>query len=171
MAFSTQRGRPRKPVLDYDPGTPELRLKHALQLTSEPIDICLEKGLITPQQHWCGLHLRWLYTLRYGAPSLTTRYTDTCQPASPQPTDDPTWRAMREREYLDATALLKRTRHYECVLRLSIFNELPAFLNPRLLGRAKEQMPLAEQLATAHARLRDGLDILSHHWKRPQAST
>lgn len=39
MAFTTQRGRPRKPVLQHDLGTPELRLKNALGVTAEPIDL------------------------------------------------------------------------------------------------------------------------------------
>ena len=77
MAFSTRRGRPPRPRLDdNDNGTPELQFKRALGVTREPIDLCLERNLITPDHHWCSLHLRWLYTLRYGAPAITTRYAD-----------------------------------------------------------------------------------------------
>lgn len=171
MAFSTLRGRPRKPVTATDSGTPELRLKHALHLTAEPIDLCLEKNLITPGQHSCGLHLRWLYTLRYGAPSLTTRYTDPRLPASPPGTDDPTWRTMREQEYHEAIRLLTSNKRYECVVRLAIFNEPPAFLNLRLLARATQQLAMAEQLSRAHNELCDGLEILRRHWKKPSPPT
>ncbi len=166
MAFSTQRGRPRKPALDNDPGTPELRLKHALRFTAEPIDLCLEKNLITTEQHWCGLHMRWLYTLRYGAPSLTTHYTDHAAPASPPPNDDPTWRAMREQEYHDAITLLKNHRRYECVMRLTVFNEHPAFLSPLMRERALHSPAVTNQLANAHTHLREGLQLLVTHWRR-----
>lgn len=167
MAFSTQRGRPRKPMNDNDPGTPELRLKHALRLTAEPIDLCLEKNLITREMHWCGLHLRWLYTLRYGAPSLTRNYADGTDQSRPPPSeDDPTWRTMREQEYHEAIAMLKANRRYECVMRLAIFNEHPAFLNPALRARLLQEPALAHQLAFAHNHLREGLTLLTQHWRR-----
>ena len=168
MAFSTQRGRPRKPLNDNDVGTPELRLKHALRLTAEPIDLCLEKRLITEQQHWCGLHLRWLYTLRYGAPKLTTIYVDPHEPGSAPLREDEDWRAMREREYGLATDLLKTQRRYECVMRLAVYNERPAFLDQTLYERALHEPPLAQELSRMHLRLRDGLELLVKHWQRPR---
>lgn len=166
MAFSSLRGRPRKPVVAHDPGTPELRLKHALRLTAEPIDLCLEKGLISPEQHWCGLHLRWLYTLRYGAPSLTTRYTDRESPLTPATSDAAAWRAMREREYHDAIACLKPGRYYEPVMRLAVFNEAPTFLDPALCRRAVATPALAATISAQHHRLCEGLDLLRTHWHR-----
>ena len=166
MAFSTLRGRPRKPCNDNDPGTPELRLKHALRLTAEPIDLCLEKKLITPSQHWSGLHLRWLYTLRYGAPSLTIFYADSPSPARGALQEDPAWRALREKEYAEAVMLLKTQRRYECTLRLCVYNESPAFLDARLLRQAANQPALATRLLQAHAELREGLRLLAHHWQR-----
>lgn len=166
MAFSTLRGRPRQqPAPATDPGTPELRLKHALGLTAEPIDLCLEKQLITTDQHWCGLHLRWLYTLRYGAPSLTTRYADKDTTTGPLQ-EDLTWRAMRELEYNEAVRALKAARSYECVMRLAVFNEHPAFLNQRLRERAWKQKALATELNRLHSQLREGLELLVQHWPR-----
>lgn len=167
MAFTTQRGRPRKPVLHTDLGTPELRLKHALRLTAEPIDLCLEKRLITEDQHWSGLHLRWLYTLRYGAPNLSTYYGDRDTPARGDTEDDPAWRTMREREYHEATTHLKRYRRYECVMRLAIHNERPAFLDAHLMAKARAHHALAQQMSRVHAELSEGLDILATLWRRP----
>ena len=40
---------------------------------SEPLDIYLKKNIISAEEHQCGIRLRWLYTLRYGAPSLQTK--------------------------------------------------------------------------------------------------
>lgn len=166
MAFTTQRGRPRKPVLHADLGTPELRLKHALRLTAEPIDLCFEKGLITQDHHWCGLHLRWLYTLRYGAPSLSTYYGDRDPPAAPLTDTDTNWREMREREYNSAASRLRQYRRYEPVMRLAIHNEMPAFLDAGLLAKAPSSPALALRLDRLLGELTEGLDILSTLWRR-----
>ena len=108
MAFTTRRGRPARAKADLrDTGTPELQFKRALGLTSEPIDQCLERGIITTDHHWCGLHLRWLYTLRYGAPVITTRYADSALMSVPSQ-ETPEWRIEREREYQDAVRILQQ---------------------------------------------------------------
>ncbi len=165
MAFSTRRGRPRAQTTPAnDPGTPELRMKHALGLTHEPIDLCLARGLVTPDQHWCGLHLRWLYTLRYGAPSLTTRYVDTPSAAA-EAEDSAHWRALREQEYADAITQLKTSQRYECIMRLCVFNELPSFLNHRLRQQAWSNPALTQQLTQAEQRTREGLELLVTLWR------
>ena len=70
LHFPRRRGRPKSVHHGIDRGTPELAQKRLRGETTETLDLCLERGLITPQQHWCGIHLRWLYTLRYGAPGV-----------------------------------------------------------------------------------------------------
>ncbi len=165
MGFTTRRGRPPKSPERVDLGTPELRFKQACGVTAEPIDLCRDRQLITPQQHWSGLHLRWLYTIRYGAPHLTTHYGDAAEKAGNAP-DDPTWRQSREAEYHAATALLQQQLHYEPVMRLCIYNEQPRFLLPRLQQNAWKNIRLAEQLAAEHRQLCDGLELLCQHWKQ-----
>lgn len=165
--FTTQRGRPRKIIPHYDTGTPELRLKHALRLTAEPIDLCLERMFITPEQHWCGLHLRWLYTLRYGAPNLTAYYADRDTTASTvKDVDDPAWRSRREQEYHKAIQSLKIEGHYECVMRLAVYNESPAFLNVSLQKSSGKKAYLCTALNQIHRELCAGLDILALQWKK-----
>jgi hypothetical protein len=168
MAFSTLRGRQPRPRLDdNDHGTPELQFKRALGITAEPIDICLERKLISADQHWCGLHLRWLYTLRYGAPVVTTRYAD--KDASYGMTEDaPEWRSLREREYHAAIAELKRHARYEPVMRICVFNELPSFLHRPLIQQGLQNPSLAGELEKAYIRLVEGLDLLIIQW-RPRA--
>ena len=169
MAFSTLRGRPPRPRLDdNDAGTPELQFKRALGVTREPIDLCLERKLITPDQHWCSLHLRWLYTLRYGAPVTTTRYADK-DTQCPMDEDKTHWRALREKEYHVAVIQLQRARLYEPVMRVSVFNETPAFLSATLMHRAWAQPTLTQELERSHRTLVRGLDILVSEWK-PQRS-
>ena len=165
MVFTTRRGRPRTKTDEVDIGTPELRLKHALGLTSESIDLCLSHDLITKDQHWCGLHLRWLYTLRYGAPSLTTRYTD-AEYGPMSDDDNEQWRSIRETEYNRAANLLKTERRYECVMRLCVFNEQPIFLNTSFRQRAWQEPALANRLANSHRMVCEGLDLLVHHWRK-----
>ena len=167
MAFSTLRGRPKARVneTETDSGTPELRMKHAMGATTEPIDLCLNRGLITRDQHWCGLHLRWLYTVRYGAPVITTRYADHINGPS-RNEDAEQWRSLREREYHEAIAALHQQRRYEPVMRLCVFNEAPAFLNTALHQRAWQDGALTHQLERTHLTLAQGLDILITLWRR-----
>lgn len=164
MAFSTKRGRPRKEPHAPDLGTPELRFKHALGQTTEPIDLCLERALITPEQHWCGLHLRWLHTLRHGAARLTTRYH--WEGTGIVPVDDPGWRASREREYHDAVLLLRSKRHFDPVMRLTVFNELPPFLDRTLCERAWQKPALSRTLERSREGVVGGLSLLAEHWRR-----
>ena len=166
MAFTTRRGRPPSARREEDLGTPETRLKHALRFTAEPIDLCLEREIISREHHWCGLHLRWLYTLRYGAPNLTSAYATMRDGAYEAKLEDEAWRAMREREYHEAAQLLKARRRYECVMRLAVFNERPAFLNPAMQARSSQQPALAHALEQLRGEIRDGLDLLAHQWQR-----
>ncbi len=164
MAFTTRRGRPPKAAAErVDLGTPELRFKHAHGLTTEPIDLCLEHQLITPAQHRSGLHLRWLYTIRYGAPTLTTHYEKQWDMAPRKP-DDPGWRQLREAEYHAATTLLKSRLHYEPVMRLSVYNEMPLFMHPALRERAWADAGMAGRLAAAQQLLAEGLQQLANYW-------
>lgn len=169
MAFSSRRGRPRTTSGVPDTGTPELRRKRDLGLTVEPIDLCLARGIIDPGQHRSGLHLRWLYTLRFGAPSLTTRYFRDDTTAASQTCEQ--WRSAREQEYLLATQLLRSRRLEQPVVRLTIYNELPAFLNPSMQKQSWHRPALAERLETLRQQLHDGLDLLRIHWEKPIAAT
>jgi len=163
MGFSTRRGRPRSKSDAPDLGTPELRQKHQAGITSEPVDRCLEKGMLTTDQHRSALHLRWLYTLRYGAPSITTKYMEQ-KNITVENSEE--WRAQREQEYRIAVQLLKDRRCYEPVMRLAVFNEIPAFMDTKLRQRAWQYPYLAQQLASEHTTLCDGLDLLARHWQR-----
>ena len=163
MAFSSKRGRPRKPPAAPDFGTPELRFKHAHGLTAEPIDLCLGRGLINEEQHRSGLHLRWLHTLRYGAPCITTRYIVEDEGATA--TDDPAWRSLREREYAEAVQLLRAHRREEAVIPLVIFNESPLFLDRAICQQAWDKPALFSKLERQREHVQDGLMLLAEHWK------
>lgn len=164
MAFSTTRGRPRTRSDAPDYGTPELRMKRMIHATDEPLDLCLSRALITPGQHRAGLHLRWLYTVRYGAPVITSRYRE-LEEAQSAPAHDTHWHALREKEYTAAIAILREASRYEPVMRLCVYNDLPTFLNPTLIDRAWTDASLAALLLHRQQQTVEGLDILKQNWK------
>ena len=161
LSFPKKRGRPKAIQRGTDLGTPELILKRLMGETIEALDLCLERRLITPQQHWCGIHLRWLYTLRHGAPSVRA-LDPTHLGGQDIKTDDVLWRTARELEYHDALTLLAQSGHAMLVMNLCVYNERPAFLS------SKKNKLLAECKAEQRAllQLREGLDKLVAHWKR-----
>ena len=150
MGFSTRRGRPRLARTTTDTGTPELRQKRRHSLTSEPLDYMLQQGLLSPNQHWCALHFRWLYVKRYGSATvrgvdpaaLKGRHIFTYDPQM-QEQVEVEWRRITDR--LQQAGLLRFMLHY-CVHQLS----LPS----------QRDITCAQSLSL----LRSGLDILASLW-------
>jgi hypothetical protein len=123
--LSTKRGRPKLPRLPMnDTGTPELVMKRLRSETTEMLDMMLERSIIDVEQHWCGTHLRWLYTLRFGAPGV--RAIDPLYMGGVDlEADDPHWRELREAEYAAALSMLGH-RLANIVLAVAVHNEKPA---------------------------------------------
>ena len=161
LRFPRRRGRPKTGHPLNDSGTPELVMKRLLGETAEALDLCLERGIISRRQHWCGIHLRWLYTLRYGAPGI--RAIDPAHLGGVETSvDDPEWRRAREKEYHDAMQKLNDSGYALLLTNICIHNERPKFLIPCQPG-----LPIPHKM-DLHApdRLREGLDILASHWGR-----
>ncbi len=167
MAFTTKRGRPKteRPVTDM--GTPELQYKRAHGITDEAIDLCLQKNIISEEQHWCGLHLRWLYTLRYGAPSVSSTLRTLYDSATTRP-DDPAWRSAREAEFADAVSMLRARACYVQVAAIAIFNERPRFLNLVYSESILKKSDLRSAILDEYNRIIEGLTLLQTLWKLPQ---
>jgi hypothetical protein len=164
MAFSSKRGRPKTAPNTQDYGTAELIAKRAFHLTDEPIDQCLHQRLISAGEHRAGLHLRWLYTLRYGAPSVQALCLDQHSHTSSREAIA-SWRAEREADYAQARQLLHQSGHYECVMRLCVFNEAPPFLNASAREKAWHHPATRQHLEDQHQHLRAGLTLLATHWR------
>ncbi len=161
LRFPRRRGRPRITKPGRDTGTPELVMKRLKQETIEALDLCLERGIITPEQHWCGIHLRWLYTLKHGAPGV--RAIDTTHlGGSETKTDDPEWRSSREKEYNEVIEKLSLRKLALPVMNLCIHNERPKFLNLRSVASIKNIKKYDDEIA----QIQSGLDILVKHWER-----
>ncbi len=160
LRFPRRRGRPRITREEKDRGTPELIRKKRMGETSEILDLCLERRLITPEQHWCGIHLRWLYTLRYGIPTI--RAIDPTHLGGMEiKQNDQQWRIQREKEYSDAIICLNKAGHASLLMSICIYNERPSLMDPSKLTGVRQSR---RSLAFIHT-LTEGLDILHTHWK------
>lgn len=166
MSFSTRRGRPAKPKIVHDNGTPELQAKRQAGLTGEAIDLCLERRIITREQHWAGLHYRWLYTVRYGAPSLSSHWWRLTNEGRAPRSDNTDWRSTREQEYAHARTALMQHKTYEPVMQIAVYNELPCFLRPDLLQLALARPALLARINQEQQRFTEGLQTLVIHWQR-----
>lgn len=160
LNFSRRRGRPKtnRPLLDT--GTPETVMKRLLGITTEALDLCLERGIITRQQHWCGIHLRWLYTLRYGVPSAHTTNLTYMESREHKPSDyeDPLWRASREKEYNDAVNMLTRSGYSLLLINLCVYNEFPRIFTSQS-AKSLVYKEITEKISS-------GLNVLIKLWKK-----
>lgn len=164
MAFSTRRGRPRTRRTTHDKGTPELAAKRKMHLTSEPLDICLERGHINTQQHLTGYRLRWLFTLVYGVPEARITNLGGANSSGAAARND-TWLHWQEQELRAANQALQSPKLLELVHGLCIYGRKPACLTHRLT-----EYSLAEQASKELSELRDGLDAIHHSWQKMQRS-
>lgn len=162
MASFSRRGRPKLRRPARDTGTPELRAKHRLALTAEPIDLCLERTLITRPQHWSGVHFRWLYTVRYGVP--TPKAIDTLQTSHRQGIffEDPIRQAECEEEYRKAIHTLGQHRLLDPVLSLCVYGRAPSCLYRSFTA----SMAIVSRCREEVTELREGLDVLATLWRQ-----
>ncbi len=86
-----KRGRPRI----YYKCTPELKKKHSMSLTKDPVDLCLEYGYINLEQHQYGLRFRWLYRKRFGNKMIKSQIVD----------------ATKQKSYYNYTNSVEPTKH------------------------------------------------------------
>lgn len=158
-----RRGRPRQARPDIDLGTPELNLKRALYQTAESLDLLREKGLISETQHWCGLHLRWLYTLRYGLPGITA--IDTTRSAHCAVREsDPHWRQTREAEYNEAITILANKNLMKPALEYCVFNA-PLPIEKEIFDGLRPSWQLHPQIILPPP-LEEALTLLKQCWCR-----
>lgn len=141
-----RRGRPRALRPTRDQGTPELIRKRTVGETVEALDLYLARGQISEGQHRAGLRLRWLFTLRYGAPSL--RALDlSCGVDTVVRDDDPAWRAERELEFAQGAERLAECNASRETFGVCVYNE---------------RLQNIRELET----LRAGLTALERLWRR-----
>lgn len=149
--FSRRRGRPCTPRPQTDTGTPELMAKRAGNLTAETIDRLYQQGLINDVQLWCALHLRWLYALRYGRPTVQAYDLTGHSHYQPPQQQDEDWRIRRMLEYRSAAESLQQEGLLAITLNVVVYD---CALQPSL-----------NQPNKLHSLTR-GLDILTTLWRK-----
>jgi len=149
MVNVTRRGRPRAAKIKKDFGTPELQQKRKVGQTIEVLDWCLNQRIINSNQHWAGMHFRWLYTLKFGAPTVKSSAgfcvgdeVSACVATYDEEGD--IWRQQREVEYSRAVMLLEKVGYKRDIFNICIFNVFSSKINDVCL--------------------RDGLDLLYDEW-------
>lgn len=159
LRFSGRRGRPKTRSIKKDTGTPELVMHRLKGETTEALDLLLARELITGEQHWCGIHLRWLYTLRHGAPGV--RAVDTTHLGGMEiKADDPEWRQAREKEFHEAIHALG-SYNSALLMNLCIYNDRPDCLR-NVSRHALKTMNYRQHQLDA---IRTALDSLAAHWR------
>lgn len=146
-----RRGRPRIARESTDSGTLELQRKRASGSTQEAIDHCLASGMITPEMHQSALHFRWLYTLRFGSPTVKALNPAEYHGVEHRPSSESRqcsgmWDQAREEEYRQAAEALGSSHCLHAVLQITVYNLHPTaeWVNP----------------------LRNGLLILTALWRK-----
>ena len=157
MKFSRRRGRPKRTnPIGKDKGTAELQQKREANLTSEPLDLCLAKGLINEEQHNAGIRLRWLYTLKLGAPTISAYNPGEAGGASCK-YDDETWLAYRQEEYNLILALLDKNKCRNIIVNTCIMGQAPGFLTAYTASLQRPRTLAYKELNL----LIKGLDLIS----------
>ena len=161
MPMKKRRGRPKSDQPKKDFGTKELREKRMLGLTDEPLDACLKRDIITPDQHWAGIHFRWLYTIRHGVPSVRSVNLALREDLFGPREEDLFWRERREKEYNLAEMALARAKLKTPVIDVCVLGKTPRFLivSPSMLASSNR---LRSELEI----FQEGLDLLVELWVR-----
>lgn len=161
MAFTSKRGRPKIQREDKDCATKELTDKHQKGLTLEALDLVLYKGLISELEHKSGIHLRWLYSLRFGMFHLRAYNFDHKRSRHISNYDDE-WLKNREEEYEQAVKLMCEAKTFNIVFDVCVFGYFPGFLHSHNSAATLKSLKSRSLAAMAElAQLREGLQILS----------
>ena len=121
MGFTTKRGRPRGEGAKAD------KPKRVLARHQEVLDFMFAKGIITDEELWAGMHLRWLYTLKFGAPGVSAAEMEHFYGREIK-IEDPEWQEAREKEYGEAINKLRELKAHKLVMNITIFNAVPQFM-------------------------------------------
>lgn len=133
MQFSRRRGRPKLARPEKDLGTKELRAKRKVNMTIEPLDLCLKQQIISEDAYQAGLRLCWLYRLHFGSPHLKAHNIEEIN-GKPTHYEDEAWLARRFEEYLGCLKELQKISAKSVVMNICVFGQRPLFLMPEKKG-------------------------------------
>jgi hypothetical protein len=113
-----KRGRPKKIISKLN--------KSKNQGIVESLDLCLQKKIITSIEHASAMKLRWIYTLRFGAPTLQSKLK-LIDSYSAKNYDEQLLQDL-QKKYRNVIAGLRAIYAHKIVMDVCIFNEFPTFL-------------------------------------------
>ncbi len=117
--------------------------------TAEPIDLCLQYGLINLRQHRLSLHLRWLYTINFGLPTVQAYNLNKIPGRDISKYDDETLYEKRQ-EYNRITNYLYQTDKAAAKLFLNILihHYKPKFLDSNFQYKMVKEIEMFKLAAT-----------------------
>ena len=121
-----KRGRPKNITPVVNKGTPELQAKRQMNLTTEPLDMCLKKNIIDIDQHRSGIKLRWFYTVIFEAPTIQSKLV-TLKIFKSKNYDEVFLQNL-EKKYYEILQQLKKIYAHRIVMNICIYSEFPRFL-------------------------------------------
>ena len=130
--------------------------KRKANITTEPLDLCFQRGLINEQQHNAGIRLRWLYTLKFGAPTISSYSPDNVGGHSCK-YEDNGWMWHRQLEYKLMIERLEKSKARKIVVDICIFSRMPQFLY-----KIPDNLKMTNLVTLKDLKLfQDGLDEIS----------
>ncbi len=161
MRSKQRAGRPKNVKPKVDLGTVQLRKKRAEGLTMEALDLALARGVIEQNAHEAGLRLRWLYTLRFGAPNVSAYDPDgRFGGAGVSNQHSPEWNRLRTQEYQQALDNLDKVKAKRLVMWVCVFDKRPLFLRYRMRELA-EHHTLYEDALNEQECFKQGMEVLA----------
>jgi hypothetical protein len=121
-----KRGRPKNITPVVNKGTPELQAKRQINLTTEPLDMCLKKNIIDIDQHRSGVKLRWFYTIIFEAPTIQSKLVTLKFFKSKN--YDEVFLQNLEKKYYEILQQLKEIYAHRIVMNICVYSEFPKFL-------------------------------------------
>jgi hypothetical protein len=95
--------------------------KKKIIVSLEPLDVYFKNKIISEDEHQSGMRLRWLYTLRYGAPTLQTKLLQ--QQGFESKYNDEEWLMKKQQQYRFIIGELQKSDLAKIVLGVCVFNE------------------------------------------------
>jgi hypothetical protein len=120
-----KRGRPKTIFTDKDLGTPELQEKRKFNMTAEPMDLAFAKGLITEDEQRAGLKFRWLYTLIFGPPTISSYVPGMIKGREISKYQDEDWLSRQKSKFYLIIDVLKKEKLLSATMNFCIYHQAP----------------------------------------------
>src|SRR5690606_7255651 len=107
-------------------------------ITAEPVDFCLQRGILSDAQHKAGRRLAWLYRLLYGKPWVTAIAIDDSD-FGKKPEDSEAWLTKRQQEWHAALHALTQHQLQHSVLDICVYQQMPNYFYGEIPTRTGRQ--------------------------------